>query len=102
MILHQELSLQPINFVDSAGWRSVGIASTLTVRERVTHFNQEHSLIARPRPPPWGKHYYSGRWGMIDLKFVRNKNDLQLVVGWIVERHLDDGDVVLFNNSRRA
>ena len=36
---------------------------------------------------------------MIDLKFVRNKNDLQLVVGWIVERHLDDGDVVLFNRQ---
>ena len=78
------------------------IASTLTVRERVTHFNQErlHELIARgPDRHPGANYIIRDDGGVIDLKFVRNKNDLQLVVGWIVERHLNDGDVVLFNRQ---
>lgn len=78
------------------------IARTLTVRERVTHFNQDklHELIARgPDRHPGANNIIRSDGGVIDLKYVRNKNDLQLVVGWVVERHLDDDDVVLFNRQ---
>ncbi len=33
----------------------------------------------------------------IDLRYVTNKAELLLVNGWIVERHLRDDDIVLFN-----
>lgn len=35
----------------------------------------------------------------IDLRYVRSVNDIVLEYGWIVERHLRDDDVVLFNRQ---
>ena len=79
--------LLPIQFYLFNKLAFQGIASTLTVRERVTHFNQErlHELIARGRIATQEQIISYDDGGVIDLKFVRNKNDLQLVVGWIVE-----------------
>ena len=78
------------------------IARTLTVRERVTPFNQEmlHGLIARgPDNHPGANFIIREDGSHLDLRHVRNKSDLQLVTGWVVERHLTDGDVVLFNRQ---
>jgi DNA-directed RNA polymerase beta' subunit len=35
----------------------------------------------------------------VDLRYVRNKNDLSLEHGWIVERHLRDDDYIIFNRQ---
>lgn len=34
-----------------------------------------------------------------DLRFVQNPSDAAIEVGWVVERHLQDDDVVLFNRQ---
>jgi DNA-directed RNA polymerase II subunit RPB1 len=34
-----------------------------------------------------------------NLRYIKNKADLLLVNGWIVERHLRDDDIILFNRQ---
>jgi len=78
------------------------IAANLTVREMVTSFNRDqlHNLVARgPRNHP-GANYIEREDGQrIDLRYAQDKNELMLELGWVVERHLNDGDVVLFNRQ---
>lgn len=74
----------------------------LTVPTRVTPFNiQELSaLVANgPTEHPGAKHIIRSDGLRIDLRYVKNKSDLLLANGWIVERHLRDGDIVLFNRQ---
>ncbi|KAL3809055.1 LOW QUALITY PROTEIN: hypothetical protein ACHAXA_001717, partial [Cyclostephanos tholiformis] len=78
------------------------IAMNLTVPTRVTPFNiQELSaLVANgPTEHPGAKHIIRSDGLRIDLRYVKNKTDLLLANGWIVERHLRDGDIVLFNRQ---
>lgn len=78
------------------------IAMNLTVPTRVTPFNiQELSaLVANgPTEHPGAKHIIRSDGLRIDLRYVKNKSDLLLANGWIVERHLRDGDIVLFNRQ---
>jgi len=78
------------------------IAMNLTVPARVTPFNiQELSaLVANgPTEHPGAKHIIRSDGLRIDLRYVKNKSDLLLANGWIVERHLRDGDIVLFNRQ---
>ena len=78
------------------------IARTLTVPEKVTHFNIEklQRLVEN------GPENHPGAWYIIqddgtrkNLTYAGNENDVRLAVGWTVERHLQDGDVVLFNRQ---
>lgn len=78
------------------------VAMNLTVPTRVTAHNlAELSMrVANgPTQHPGAKHIIRSDGTRIDLRFVKNKSDLMLSSGWIVERHLQDGDVVLFNRQ---
>jgi DNA-directed RNA polymerase II subunit RPB1 len=74
----------------------------LTVPVRVTAYNHAHlsALVANgPTVHPGAKHIIRGDGTRIDLRYVRNKSELLLASGWIVERHLADDDIVLFNRQ---
>eukprot|EP00816_Leptocylindrus_hargravesii_P004270 CAMPEP_0196809198 /NCGR_PEP_ID=MMETSP1362-20130617/9154_1 /TAXON_ID=163516 /ORGANISM="Leptocylindrus danicus, Strain CCMP1856" /LENGTH=1770 /DNA_ID=CAMNT_0042183805 /DNA_START=2209 /DNA_END=7521 /DNA_ORIENTATION=+ len=78
------------------------VATNLTVPERVTPFNIQYlsKLVANgPTEHPGAKHIIRTDGTRIDLRYVRNKSELLLANGWIVERHLKDGDIVLFNRQ---
>jgi DNA-directed RNA polymerase II subunit RPB1 len=78
------------------------VAMNLTVPERVTAFNMAElgALVANgPMTHPGAKHIIRSDGTRIDLRYVKNKSELLLANGWIVERHLRDGDVVLFNRQ---
>ncbi len=78
------------------------IAMNLTVPERVTPFNfsQLSALVSNgPTTHPGAKHIIRTDGTRVDLRFVKNKSDLMLSNGWIVERHLRNGDVVIFNRQ---
>ena len=73
------------------------IAMNLTVPERVTGFNMAElgALVANgPTVYPGAKHIIRSDGTRVDLRFVKNKADVMLSHGWIVERHLRDGDIV--------
>lgn len=78
------------------------VAMNLTVPVRVTAFNQAElsQLVANgPTQHPGAKHIIRSDGTRIDLRYVKNKSELLLSHGWIVERHLRDDDVVLFNRQ---
>eukprot|EP00526_Cylindrotheca_closterium_P003203 CAMPEP_0113639728 /NCGR_PEP_ID=MMETSP0017_2-20120614/20848_1 /TAXON_ID=2856 /ORGANISM="Cylindrotheca closterium" /LENGTH=1628 /DNA_ID=CAMNT_0000550969 /DNA_START=136 /DNA_END=5019 /DNA_ORIENTATION=+ /assembly_acc=CAM_ASM_000147 len=78
------------------------VAMNLTVPERVTAYNlqQLSQLVANgPTQHPGAKHIIRSDGTRIDLRYVKNKSELLLAHGWIVERHLRDDDVVLFNRQ---
>jgi DNA-directed RNA polymerase II subunit RPB1 len=78
------------------------VAMNLTVPERVTPFNisQLSQLVANgPLVHPGVKHIIRSDGTHIDLRYVKNKAELLLVNGWIVERHLRDDDIILFNRQ---
>lgn len=78
------------------------IAMNLTVPERVTAYNR-HELAALvsngPTQHPGAKHIIRSDGTRVDLRYVKNKSDLLLNLGWIVERHLRDDDIVIFNRQ---
>jgi DNA-directed RNA polymerase II subunit RPB1 len=77
-------------------------ALILTVPITVTPFNiHELTQLVANGPLEWPGAMYIIRadQSRIDLRYVRSKNDIQLEYGWIVERHLRDEDVVLFNRQ---
>ena len=77
------------------------VASTLTVPITVTPFNIEEmkELVTRG-PDRWPGACYIVRsdGSRIDLRY-RSGGEINLEFGWIVERHLRDDDVVLFNRQ---
>ena len=78
------------------------IAQNLTVPERVTPFNLARltQLVTNgPGIHPGAKHIIRSDGTRVDLRYVKNKSELLLANGWIVERHLQDDDVVLFNRQ---
>mmetsp|Transcript_32962 Transcript_32962/g.49125 ORF Transcript_32962/g.49125 Transcript_32962/m.49125 type:complete len:1763 (-) Transcript_32962:71-5359(-) len=78
------------------------VAMNLTVPIRVTPFNMAEltELIANgPTMHPGAKHIIRTDGTRIDLRYVKNKSEQLLAEGFIVERHLADGDVVLFNRQ---
>jgi len=83
----------------------VEIAMILTYPMRVTPYNIEEArryVLNGPYKWPGATFVYKKRSGkQIDLRFQKNYKQLaeSLEVGDIVERHLIDGDVVLFNRQ---
>lgn len=80
------------------------IAMRLTIPEKVTQWNIDLLKEAiRKGPNELGGANYvirpDGR--QIDLRFVKDRNALadQLAPGYVVERHLMDGDLVIFNRQ---
>ena len=78
------------------------VAMNLTVPVHVTPFNlaELSALVANgPTTHPGAKHIIRTDGTRIDLRYVKNKSDLLLSNGWIVERQLCDGDVIIFNRQ---
>ena len=80
------------------------IAMQLTVPEVVNAWNREKlkKLIRNgPDKYPGAKYVIKPDKKMIRLKFVHNLDEVAESIedGWIVERHLMDGDIVLFNRQ---
>jgi DNA-directed RNA polymerase II subunit RPB1 len=82
------------------------IACRLTVPVPVTPFNihELRELVASSienGPTAWPGALYIIRSdrSRVDLRYVRSANDVALDYGWVVERHLRDDDIVLFNRQ---
>ncbi|KIY45807.1 beta and beta-prime subunits of DNA dependent RNA-polymerase [Fistulina hepatica ATCC 64428] len=77
------------------------IAMNLTFPERVTPYNISHlQELVRNGPQTWpGARYVVRDTGeRIDLRYNK-RADAFLQFGWVVERHLQNGDYVLFNRQ---
>ncbi|CAI2386343.1 unnamed protein product [Moneuplotes crassus] len=77
------------------------IAENITIPEVVTHQNFEQlKKLVRNGPSNWpGAKYIIGDGGkMVDLSYART-TEAFLDFGYVVERHLSDGDFVLFNRQ---
>ena len=95
------VSPDPTGDIDEVGV-PMAVACKLTVPERVTAFNIE-DLRARVMR---GANVFHGASNVIEpdgtvrnLELIADRSSLMLEVGWIVERHLKDGDVVMFNRQ---
>ncbi len=82
----------------------IDIAKTLTVPERVTPWNVDELrkyVINGPDKWPGANYVIRPDGRRIDLRFVKDRKALAetLSPGYIVERHLIDGDIVLFNRQ---
>jgi len=78
------------------------IALTLTYPERVTPYNIVYlqTLVNNgPSTYPGARYYVKDTGERIDLKYRKTSEPISLQFGWIVERHLKDGDFVLFNRQ---
>lgn len=78
------------------------IALNLTIPETVTHFNMERmKLLVQngPNQHPGAKYIIRTDGSQIDLKYVRRHTELHLEYGYRVERHINNGDFVIFNRQ---
>ncbi|KAH7330647.1 beta and beta-prime subunits of DNA dependent RNA-polymerase [Rhizoctonia solani] len=77
------------------------MAMNLTYPERVTPYNIEWlQMLVRngPREYPGARYVVRDSGERIDLRYNK-RADTSLQYGWIVERHLKNGDYVLFNRQ---
>jgi DNA-directed RNA polymerase II subunit RPB1 len=91
----------PILQLDQLGVPEM-IAMNLTVPEYVTCSNKEimRQLVKNgPNKWPGAKHIRRSDGKLIDLDYQKSHTDAVLDVGYIVERHLRDGDYVIFNRQ---
>jgi len=79
----------------------IKIAINLTMPEKVTPYNkaQMYKLIQNgPDVHPGAKTIVSANGSVKSLKHI-NRREIVLHVGDVVNRHLDDGDIILFNRQ---
>lgn len=74
------------------------IADTLTVAIRVTDFNKNQLSDELRKSDSNIKYVINPKGNRFDLKFS-NKFSFTLETGWVVERKLIDGDIVIFNRQ---
>jgi DNA-directed RNA polymerase II subunit RPB1 len=78
------------------------IAQNMTFPELVTPFNIDrmHDLVSRGATTyPGAKYIIRDNGDRIDLRFHPKTSDLHLQCGYIVERHMIDGDYIVFNRQ---
>lgn len=78
------------------------IARTLTYPETVTPYNigKLHQLVENgPNEHPGAKYVIRSDGTRIDLRHHRRAAQISLEYGWKVERHLMDGDFIIFNRQ---
>jgi DNA-directed RNA polymerase II subunit RPB1 len=78
------------------------IARTLTYPETVTPFNIEKlkRFVANgPTEHPGARYVIRDTGERIDLRHHKRAGEMALQYGWKVERHIQDGDVILFNRQ---
>ena len=77
-------------------------ARVLTFPERVTLYNVHklQELVRNgPTEHPGAKHIIREDGSRIDLRYHKRAGEIQLQIGWIVERHIVDGDYIIFNRQ---
>ncbi|EGP87916.1 unnamed protein product [Zymoseptoria tritici ST99CH_1A5] len=77
-------------------------ARVLTFPERVTVYNihKMQELVRNgPDQHPGAKHVIREDGSRIDLRYHKRAGEIQLQLGWIVERHIVDGDYIIFNRQ---
>jgi DNA-directed RNA polymerase II subunit RPB1 len=78
------------------------IARTLTYPETVTPYNIDklHQLVINgPNEHPGAKYVIRSDGTRIDLKHHKRSGQIALEYGWKVERHIVDGDFIIFNRQ---
>lgn len=78
------------------------IAMNMTIPEVVTSHNLEYlkKLVANgPAKWPGAKFIFRNDGKQLDLAELPNRTDQHLELGYIVERHLQDNDFVIFNRQ---
>ncbi|KAI9892951.1 MAG: DNA-directed RNA polymerase II subunit rpb1 [Vezdaea aestivalis] len=78
------------------------IARTLTFPETVTPYNihKLHALVkAGPDIHPGAKYVIRDTGERIDLRHHKRAGEISLQYGWKVERHIVDGDFIIFNRQ---
>ncbi|OTB04443.1 hypothetical protein M426DRAFT_154458 [Hypoxylon sp. CI-4A] len=78
------------------------IARTLTYPETVTPYNisRLHKLVQNgPNEHPGAKYVVRTDGSRIDLRHHKRAGEINLEYGWKVERHLQDGDYIIFNRQ---
>jgi DNA-directed RNA polymerase II subunit RPB1 len=78
------------------------IARTLTYPETVTRFNisKLSRLVTNgPELHPGARYIIRENNERIDLRYHKDLKEIALKIGWKVERHIMDGDVILFNRQ---
>jgi len=78
------------------------IAKTLTYPETVTPYNihKLHQLVKNgPNEHPGAKYVIRDSGERIDLRHHKRAGEISLQYGWKVERHIVDGDYIVFNRQ---
>lgn len=78
------------------------IARTLTYPETVTPYNihKLHHLVKNgPNEHPGARYVIRDTGERIDLRYHKRAGDISLQYGWKVERHIVDGDYIIFNRQ---
>ncbi|KAL8713425.1 MAG: hypothetical protein Q9220_002624 [cf. Caloplaca sp. 1 TL-2023] len=78
------------------------IARTLTYPETVTPYNIQklHQLVKNgPNEHPGAKYVIRDSGERIDLRHHKRAGEINLQYGWKVERHIVDGDFIIFNRQ---
>ncbi len=78
------------------------IARTLTYPETVTPYNIQklHQLVKTgPNDHPGAKYVIRDTGERIDLRHHKRAGEISLQYGWKVERHIIDGDFIIFNRQ---
>ncbi len=78
------------------------IARTLTYPETVTPYNIQklHQLVKNgPNEHPGAKYVIRDTGERIDLRHHKRAGEISLQYGWKVERHIVDGDYIIFNRQ---
>ncbi|KAF8444250.1 DNA-directed RNA polymerase II, largest subunit [Kalaharituber pfeilii] len=78
------------------------IARTLTYPETVTPYNihKLHELVKNgPNEHPGAKYVIRDTGERIDLRHHKRAGEIALQYGWKVERHIVDGDFIIFNRQ---
>ena len=78
------------------------IARTLTYPETVTPYNigKLHQLVQNgPNTHPGAKYVIRSDGSRIDLRHHKRAGQISLEYGWKVERHIVDGDYIIFNRQ---
>ena len=78
------------------------IARTLTYPETVTPYNihKLHQLVKNgPNEHPGARYVIRDTGERIDLRYHKRAGDISLQYGWKVERHIVDGDYIIFNRQ---
>ena len=97
------ISPDPIISINEVGV-PIDIAKLLTIPERINKFNLDQMKVLIENGPdshPGANYIIRPDGRRIDLRFPKDRKTIadSVEIGYVVERHIKDGDVVLFNRQ---